>query len=228
MSYKAVYALVHDKWGAKLKVARKSHQKKNELASETFVSDFDAQVEATISEKRSDFKSVRLFCQDESRFGLLPVAQRRITLPGVKPVAKVNPMYKSVYLYGAVAPLTGEGCFLELSHLTADCFQLFIDHLSSTFSEDLNVMVLDNGRFHHSQELEMPENVVLLFLPPYCPELNPIERLWQDLKAKLFTRPYGTLAEMQARLTEVLCNYSDKAIAKLTRFSYFLKTANEI
>ena len=74
MSYKAVYALVHDKWGAKLKVARKSHQKKNELASETFVSDFDAQVEATISEKRSDFKSVRLFCQDESRFGLLPVA----------------------------------------------------------------------------------------------------------------------------------------------------------
>jgi transposase len=146
MSYKAVYALVHDKWGAKLKVARKSHQKKNELASEAFVSDFEAQVEATISENRSDFKSVRLFCQDESRFGLLPVVQRRITLPDVKPVAKVNP----------------------------------------------------------------------------------IERLWQALKAKLFTRPYGTLAEMQARLTEVLCNYSDKAIAKLTGFSYFLKTTNEI
>ena len=107
-------------------------------------------------------------------------------------------------------------------------FQLFIDHLSATFSEDLNLIVLDKGRFHHSKELELPENVVLLFLPPYCPELNLIERLWQDIKVKLFTQPYRTLAEMQRRLTEILRNYSDEAIAKLTRFSYFLKTDNEI
>ena len=198
------------------------------MASDAFVSRFCSQVEAAISENRSDFQSVRLFCEDESRFGILPVAQRRITLHGVKPVAKVDYLYKSVYLYGAVAPLTGERCFLELSHRTSDCFQLFIDHLSATFSEDLNLIVLDNGRFHHSKELELPENVVLLFLPPYCPELNLIERLWQAIKVKLFTQPYRTLAEMQRRLTEILRNYSDEAIAKLTRFSYFLKTDNEI
>ena len=112
--------------------------------------------------------------------------------------------------------------------LQRSVFQLFIDHLSATFSEDLNLIVLDKGRFHHSKELELPENVVLLFLPPYCPELNLIERLWQDIKVKLFTQPYRTLAEMQRRLTEILRNYSDEAIAKLTRFSYFLKTDNEI
>ena len=64
--------------------------------SDAFVSRFCSQVEAAISEHLSDFQSVRLFCEDESRFGILPVAQRRITLLGVKPVAKVDYLSKRV------------------------------------------------------------------------------------------------------------------------------------
>jgi transposase len=88
--------------------------------------------------------------------------------------------------------------------------------------------VLDNGRFHHAKSLEIPENVVLLFLPPYSPEANPIERLWQDIKAKLFSQTYETLAAMQAKVTEILGNYCDAAIAKMTGFSYFTNVANAI
>ena len=51
----------------------------------------------------------------------------------------------------------------------------------------LNIMVLDNGRFHHAKSLVIPDNGVLIFLPPYSPELNPIERLWQAIKQKLFS-----------------------------------------
>ena len=156
------------------------------------------------------------------------VSNRRITLPGIKPVAEVNPRYESVYLYGAVEPLTGERFFFEFSHLTCECFQYFIEQLCATFSESLNVLVLDNGRFHHAKSLEIPENVVLLFLPAYSPELNPIERLWQDIKAKLFTQTYETLADMQTRVTEILSSYSDNTIAKLTGFSHFIEAANAI
>ena len=88
--------------------------------------------------------------------------------------------------------------------------------------------MLDNGRFHHAKSLEIPENVVLLFLPPYSPELNPIERLWQDIKAKLLTQTYKALGDMQAKVTEILQNYSDAAIAKLTGFSHFIDAANAI
>ena len=158
----------------------------------------------------------------------MPVINKRITLPGIKPVAEINYRYESVYLYGAVEPVTGEGFFLELSHLTADCFQLFMDKFSQAFSESLNLLVLDNGRFHHAKSLKIPENVVLLFLPPYSPELNPIERLWQDLKAKLFAQTYKTLEDMQAKVTEILLNYSDAVIAKLTGFSQFIKAAKAI
>ena len=157
--------------------------KKNETLTEVFVSTFQSQVEDVISEKQRP--SIRLFCQDESRFGILPVVQRRITTCGVKPVATVDYQYDWFYLYGAVEPLTGDGLFLELPRLTGECFQIFIDELSAqTFADTLNIMVLDNGRFHHAKSLVIPENVMLIFLPPYSPELNPIERLWQDYQTE--------------------------------------------
>ena len=187
---------------------------------------FQQQVEDVISDKQSP--SIRLFCQDESRFGILPVVQRRITSCGVKPVATVDYQYDWFYLYGAVEPLTGDGLFLQLPRLTGECFQIFIDEFSATFPDTLNVMVLDNGRFHHAKSLVIPDNVVLIFLPPYSPELNPIERLWQDIKHKLFTQTYQTLEQMQQQLSEILANFPKQAIAKLTSFSYFLNATNAI
>ena len=143
-------------------------------------------------------------------------------------MALVDSQYDWFYLYGAVEPLTGDGCFLELPRLTGECFQIFIDELSATFPDSLNIIVLDNGRFHHAKSLVIADNVVLIFLPPYSPELNPIERLWQDIKHKLFSQTYQTLDQMQQQLSEILGKYPKSAIAKLTSFSYFLNTANAI
>ena len=202
--------------------------KKNAVASETFRCEFSQHVCQAISEKRSGSEKVRVFSQDETRYGLLPVSRRRITRRGIKPMTQVNPRYTSVYLYGAVEPLTGERFFLEFSHLTSECFQCFLEKFSEVFHESLNLLVLDKGRFHQANALKIPENVVLLFLPPYSPELNPIERLWQDLKAKLFTQSYKTLEAMQAKVTEILENYSDAMVAKLTQFSHFINAANAV
>ena len=103
-----------------------------------------------------------------------------------------------------------------------------MEKFSEAFGDSLNLLVLDNGRFHQAKSLKIPENVVLLFLPPYSPELNPIERFWQDMKAKLFTQAYKTLEDMQAKVTEILQNYSDAAIVKLTQFSHFINAANAV
>ncbi len=201
---------------------------KNTVASETFRANFSQHVVEAVAQKRSDFQSIRVFSEDETRYGLLSTTRRRITQRGIKPITKINPCYESVYLYGAVEPLTGERFFLEFSHLTSDCFQCFLEKFSEAFSESLNLLVLDNGRFHQAKSLKIPENVVLLFLPPYSPELNPIERLWQDIKAKLFTQTYNALEDMQAKVTEILQNYCDAAIVKLTRFSHFMDATNAI
>ena len=212
--------------GGKTESPSQKSSKKNETLTDAFVSTFQQPVEDVISEKQSP--SIRLFCQDESRFGILPVVQRRITACGVKPVATVDYQYDWFYLYGAVEPRTGERLFLELPRLTAECFQIFIDELAATFADTLNVMVLDNGRFHHAKSLVIPDNVVLMFLPPYSPELNPIERLWQDIKLKLFSNTYQTLEQMQQQLSQILGTFTKTAMAKITAFSYFINTANAL
>ena len=202
--------------------------KKNEIECDAFAANFATKVDEVISEKASSSQSVRLFCQDESRFGLLPVSSRRITLPGIKPIANIDYTFENLYLYGSVEPTTGESFFLEMPWLNSICFQLFIDKFAKTFPETLNILVLDNGRFHQAKSLQLPDNIVLLFLPPYSPELNPIERLWQDIKAKLFQHTLESIEEMQGKITQILRSWTKTAIAQITNFKYFTKVANGI
>jgi hypothetical protein len=93
---------------------------------------------------------------------------------GIKPIGKVQWNFKAYYLYGAIAPQTGESFGPLFSHLDSLCFQIFLDKLAAEYPEHLNVIQLDNGRFHLSSKLKIPEKVLLIFQPPYSPELNPL------------------------------------------------------
>lgn len=213
---------------SKAEVPRKSHIKKNEKACEEFKQNFTETIKTAISEKDLVFEKVRLCFEDESRFGLHPFSYRCITLPGIKPVANISYTYENFYLYGAVEPITGESFFLEMPWLNSACFQIFLDEFAKVYPASLNILVLDNGRFHQAKSLQIPENVILLFLPPYSPELNPIERFWQDIKAKLFKNVFTSIKEMQDKLTQILKNYTEGTIASMTKFDYITTTLNEI
>ena len=110
----------------------------------------------------------------------MPTIRHRITLPGVGPIQTAKPGYEYFYLYGAIEPDTGQRFFTEHERLNSNCFQDFLDRFSKAFAQSQNVMILDNGQFHKANALSVPSNVELTFLPPYSPELNPVERLWQD------------------------------------------------
>jgi hypothetical protein len=103
-------------------------------------------------------------------------------------------------VYGAVAPTTGEHFFLELPYLHAETFQIFIDAFAEAFPESLNLLLPDNSGAHTAQRLRWPENVHGVWLPPYCPELNPIERVWRDLKDDV---AWEQLADLAAQLVYV-------------------------
>jgi hypothetical protein len=173
-------------------------------------------------------KPVRLFCQDESRFGLLPQVRRRLTAYGVRPVHSVLPRYEWYWLYGAVEPETGASFFLEMPGLDGTCFQVYLDAFSAAFPETMNIVLLDSAPAHIWGSLQVPENVQLVFFPSYSPELNPIERFWQDLKADL---DFGVVASLSALKDEVaarLCAYSDAALAQLTGYRYLAEAANAL
>ena len=128
---------------------------------------------------------LKYWCQDETRIGLKTIERKKITARGVKPIGLVQWNFKAYYVYGAVAPKTGKSFWLKFSHLDSLCFQIFLEQLAGKYPNNLNVVQLDNGRFHHSSNLKIPDNILLIFQPPYSPELNSIERVGQHIKQQL-------------------------------------------
>jgi transposase len=165
---------------------------------------------------------MRYFVQDESRFGLKTLIGRVLTACGIKPIGEWQWLFKAFWLYGAVEPATGESFFLQFSHVDTDCFQIFLEELSKVYPDSLNIIQVDNGRFHTSKKLAVPENIILLFQPPYCPELNPIEHLWQYLKADLRWSSFKTLEQLQIKLGQLLAQLTPEIIASITGYPFIL------
>lgn len=115
---------------------------------------------------------MRYWSQDESRMGLHTIQRKKLTGYGIKPQGKVQWDFTYVWLYGAVEPLTGASFFYEFTHLDTVCFEKFLELFASEYPEDLHIIQVDNGGFHNSLNLSIPENVILLFQPAYSPEVN--------------------------------------------------------
>jgi transposase len=171
---------------------------------------------------------LRLFTQDESRFGLLPVIRRRITLKGIKPIQATQHVFDNYYLYGAVEPSSGDAFFLEMPFLDSQCFQIYLNEFSRWAKKSFNIVVLDNGSFHKASGLIIPENVALLFLPPYSPELNPIERLWEYIKDQISGKLFQNLDSLKDEVAEVIKRLSKKTVASLTGYPYILQAVNAL
>jgi transposase len=169
-----------------------------------------------------------VFSQDESRFGLLTIRRRRLTARGVQPVGPVQHIFEAFYVYGAVAPTTGERFFLELPYLNADTFQLFVDAFAQAFPDSLNILLLANSGAHTAQRLRWPAHVRYVWLPPYCPELNPIERLWRDLKDDLAWEQFPDLAAQQAYVGDLLQAYDAPTLRSLTGYAYLLEAIHAL
>ena len=165
----------------------------------------------------------KVFAQDETRLGLLPVIRRRMTACGVPPVATITYQFDHFSLYGAVEPTTGAHFFLELPSLHSRAFQLWVDGFAATLPESLHIWVLDNGAGHTAKAGRWPSNVLPVFLPPYSPERNPIERLWRDRKDKLADVTVKTIEELSEALCAIIQNYSQATLQSLTSFPYFVQ-----
>jgi hypothetical protein len=137
-------------------------------------------------------------------------------------------VFKAFWLYGAVEPVTGESFLLQFSHVDTECYQRFLDEFSKAYPNSLNILQVDNGRFHKGKDLVVPENIILLFQPPYCPELNPIERLWEQLKADLKWASFKTLAQLQTKVDQLLSELTPEVIASLTGYPFILEALSAL
>jgi DDE superfamily endonuclease len=174
---------------------------------------------------------VRVFCQDESRLGLHLPIRRRVTAYGVKPLQVVEPLYEAYWLYAAVEPTTGDAFWWELPCLDAECFTIFLRHFGQHYAESLNLVLLDQAPAHVAQRVQCPDNVILLWFPAYSPELNPVDRLWEDLKARIDVfdrRLRASLARLQDHVADIVRCYTTETIASLTGYAYLVEAARAL
>ena len=168
------------------------------------------------------YSSIRYWAQDESRFGLKTITRRRITLKGVKPLVKVQWQLNAFYLYGVVEPLTGEVMLQTYSRVNTENVQQVLNDFSAQYPDDFHVMQTDNASFHRSNDLEMPDNVMLLYQPPHSPQVNSAERLWDWSKAEIANEVFPHLDALKAKLNHLFSSKPKAFFSSLTHRRFIL------
>lgn len=193
------------KCGARLRVPRPTHLKKNPAEAEAF--------KTSLAEKLTALqidlgKKVRLWVMDEMRCGLLTETRRVWGLRGERPVVKVQQKYEWEYVYGALEVGGGGSHFWYANTVDLDCNQAFLEQLSATDPESVHVIIYDGAGFHHRDgHAALPQNVRILNLPPYSPELNPVEKLWDILRDAICNRLFTKLEQLEKALSARLIDY---------------------
>jgi transposase len=130
--------------------------------------------------------------------------------------------FDNLYLFGAFSPINGNHLILEMPQCNSNMFQTFLDELSKQDEKEFKIVILDNGAFHHARSLSIPDNMELVFLPPYSPELNPAEKVWWVIKRELKMKLFKTINELQDAITNAvkkICTH--QTIKQLTAFAYY-------
>ena len=129
---------------------------------------------------------VLLLFQDEARFGRISDIRKCWCPYPFRLLCQAMITHEYTYAYAAVSVADGQMDSLILPHVNSACMQIFLDEVAKRHPENRIIMILDGAGWHKAGTLAIPENMKLLHLPPYSPELNPVEHLWDELREKYF------------------------------------------
>ena len=176
------------------------------------------------SKKKEKFESVNLYFQDESRFGLITKQKRVITAKGLKPIGKYKHSYKYKWLWGSFSPITGESFCMTSDGVCKELFIKYLEDFGKHKPKELKIIIIDNAAFHSTKDIILPKNIVLLPIPPYSPELNPAERVWQWMKDKTAMKIYDTIEILEEKLENLLEVLENEITKSLTGYEFYLKS----
>jgi transposase len=174
-----------------------------------------------LDKNKDKYDSINLYFQDESRFGLMTKQKRVLVSKGVKPIGKFQHSYKYVWLWGSFSPLTGEAFYWETQNVTNNIFEEYLKELSAQNPRELKLVVIDNAGFHSCNYIDIPDNIRLIRIPPYAPELNPAEKVWQWMKDRVAMKFFPSIIELQDKITEMVNELTPELIKKITGYEIY-------
>lgn len=232
LSEKGIYYHL-GKLGGRLKVPRPSHLKKDESKEKEFRN--------TLAEKLIELdlpkdRELSLWVYDEMRYGLHPLLRKMWSLIGTRVVAPVRRRFQWGYLFGAIEVSEEQAGseFLFTDGVAKDFDRAFLEQISKSDPNKIHVVIGDGAGFHHKEgqqeEIPLPENVRIITLPAYSPELNPMEKYWDVIKDAICTRCWESMEELENKIMDILKEWWRKphGFSSLFTHSYLRTELNAI
>lgn len=174
-----------------------------------------------LAQKIKEHPDAEVLFFDEARFGTHTKLGHGWYPKGSRTTVKIKLGYKNFYVYGAANPWTGRHFNLLLPKVNTEGMNIFIQELAQKFSGKKIILILDGAGWHKSKSLMIPDNILLIFLPPYSPELNPIERLWQNIKYHTIrNRIYVGIGDLEKKVCDFIKNLSEQVVSSICKISY--------
>ncbi len=206
-------------------VPRPFHPQADKEEQKLFQQNFPTLVEEALeSRDAEDHRPVLNMAQDEACFGRISTIIRSWAPKPIRPLTPRQVIREHIYAYAVVAPQDGKMTSLILPAADTSMMNLFLQHVSRTFSKYFLVIQVDQAAWHHSKELIIPENVCFIAQPAYSPELNPVEHIWEEIREKAFSnRIFESLDAVITTLCEQLLRIEENSqlLRSMTYFPHF-------
>ncbi len=159
------------------------------------------------------------------RSGTRSQCKRRWTRKAHRPRCRLRLGYEFCYLYAALCPFTGHLTCLILPDMTKESFGLFSNHFSEQAKRRYGnqpVLLIADGAGAHSKDVCLKNGITLEHLPRACPELNPVERFFEELRKEMSNHVYHTIEQAEKHLSEILKPYfqNKQKIIRLCHYPY--------
>lgn len=176
--------------------ARSRHPKSSQEVIDNFKENFPEEIEKLKEEILSN--KIEIWWQDESRVGQQGTLSRVWAAKGTRPRVVRQKQFLSTYIFGACCPDKDKGCALILPECTTGMMQIHLNEISKKVDKNYHaILLMDRASWHTTEALNIPKNITLFPLPPFSPELNPMEQVWQKLKhGNLSNRIYKNYDEI--------------------------------
>lgn len=161
--------------------------------------------------------------QDEARFGRISDPKRCWAPKGTRPEVAAQMVREYTYLYGAFSPKDGISDFLVLPYMDAVCMNLFLEEVAGQHGDEFILMIYDGAPCHSEGALKIPENMMVETLPPYCPQINPAENMWEEIREKFFPNlVFDSMDAVENKIVEAAVAYKNnpQIVQSITAFNW--------
>ena len=162
---------------------------------------------------------------DEMRYGTRTIVAKKWMTKGCRPITPMKYGYKYSYLFQATPPFTGNTFEMLLPNMDGLCFKIFMKGFDKMYPNQ--TMIMDNAGCHQVgwDETEEKPSTKIVFLPPYSPDFNPQERMFQEIKKPLKGKVFHDLKPIEDIIVEKVKDFENnpQAVKDLTAWKWIVK-----